>query len=335
MTVLGPIAPDTLGPTLMHEHVLCDITPPALAAKGGPEAEITLETCWEIRHQWCNHLGNHRLTDEAVAIAELERLHAEGGRALVELTCAGIAPHPAGLARVSAASGVHIVMGCGFYVEAYLDASARGASVDWLAGEMVAAVRHGMGGIRAGIIGEIGLSSPWTEAEKRVLAAAAVAQCGTGASLNVHPPRSPFDLVEVVEFIRAHGGDPERLVMSHVDRTLFDVDGLVRLADTGCVIEFDFFGIESSWYPFQPDIDLPNDGTRLRLLRGLADSGHLDRIAVSQDICTRTRLVSGGGHGYGHLFRNVIPLMRLRGFTEAEIEQMFVHTPRRLLTIAA
>ena len=27
-TVLGPIAPETLGRTLMHEHVLCDIRPP-------------------------------------------------------------------------------------------------------------------------------------------------------------------------------------------------------------------------------------------------------------------------------------------------------------------
>ncbi len=30
-TVLGPIAPAQLGPTLMHEHLLCDITPPKMA----------------------------------------------------------------------------------------------------------------------------------------------------------------------------------------------------------------------------------------------------------------------------------------------------------------
>ena len=30
-TVLGPIAPEALGRTLMHEHVLSDIRPPARA----------------------------------------------------------------------------------------------------------------------------------------------------------------------------------------------------------------------------------------------------------------------------------------------------------------
>ena len=37
-TVLGPIAPDRLGPTLMHEHLLWDIAPPALAAKNATTA---------------------------------------------------------------------------------------------------------------------------------------------------------------------------------------------------------------------------------------------------------------------------------------------------------
>ena len=43
-TVTGLIEPATLGQVLMHEHVLCDITPPALAAKNDPGPEITLQT---------------------------------------------------------------------------------------------------------------------------------------------------------------------------------------------------------------------------------------------------------------------------------------------------
>ena len=35
---------------------------------------------------------------------------------------------------------------------------------------------------------------------------------------------------------------------------------------------------------------------------------------------------------YGHIFRNVVPLMRRKGFTEDEIDNILVHTPRRLLT---
>jgi phosphotriesterase-related protein len=53
---------------------------------------------------------------------------------------------------------------------------------------------------------------------------------------------------------------------------------------------------------------------------------------ISHDICYRTRLSRFGGHGYGHIFANVVPLMRRRGFSAAEIEQITIGTPRRLLT---
>jgi phosphotriesterase-related protein len=53
---------------------------------------------------------------------------------------------------------------------------------------------------------------------------------------------------------------------------------------------------------------------------------------MSHDICYRTRLTEFGGHGYGHIFENVIPLMRRRDFSEEEIEQITINTPKRLLT---
>ena len=40
-----------------------------------------------------------------------------------------------------------------------------------------------------------------------------------------------------------------------------------------------------------------------------------------------------GGHGYGHILQNVLPLMRARGFSESEIDAILVANPRRLLTI--
>ena len=52
---------------------------------------------------------------------------------------------------------------------------------------------------------------------------------------------------------------------------------------------------------------------------------------ISQDICTKVRQVQFGGHGYGHIFANVLPLMRRKGFTPAEIDAIVVHNPARLL----
>jgi phosphotriesterase-related protein len=99
------------------------------------------------------------------------------------------------------------------------------------------------------------------------------------------------------------------------------------------VLEWDLFGQESSYYRLA-DIDMPNDAMRLRAIRRLVDRGHLAQVVVSHDICYRSRLVRYGGHGYGHIFANVVPLMRRRGFTESEIAAILVDNPRRLLTLA-
>ena len=48
---------------------------------------------------------------------------------------------------------------------------------------------------------------------------------------------------------------------------------------------------------------------------------------ISHDICYRTRLASFGGHGYGHIFRNVVPMMKKRGYSEDEIDAILVAQP--------
>ena len=106
----------------------------------------------------------------------------------------------------------------------------------------------------------------------------------------------------------------------------------LRLVETGAVAEWDFFGIESSYYPFAP-IDLPNDGMRLNLIAVLIARGYGAQVTMSQDICTKTRLKRYGGHGYGHLIENVMPIMRLKNFDRSMIEQILIGTPRRLLTL--
>jgi phosphotriesterase-related protein len=77
---------------------------------------------------------------------------------------------------------------------------------------------------------------------------------------------------------------------------------------------------------------MPNDAQRLRMIRNLIAHGHLERIVISHDICYRTRLTRFGGHGYGHIFANVVPMMRRRGFEAGEIEVILIANPRRLLT---
>jgi phosphotriesterase-related protein len=333
-TVLGDIAPEALGVTLMHEHILCDITPPALRNRPDLDEPITLANRYDIDYGRRPHAGKSKLLDRELAVAEVAAFAADGGQAMVELTIGGLAPDPLGLIEVSRRTGVQVVMGCGHYVHAFQDPANATRTVEDFAAEMVAAVRIGAWGtdIRAGLIGEIGCSEPWTEQERRVMAGAVLAQQETGAALTIHPGVIPDQPQEIIDVVRAHGGDVARTIIDHVDRTIFDEDRLFRLADTGCVLEFDLFGFEQGYWGYAP-IHMPNDLTRIGMIRALFDRGHGAQVAISQDICRLTRLLAYGGHGYGHILRNVLPLMRERGFSEAELHQVMVETPRRLLTL--
>jgi phosphotriesterase-related protein len=334
-TVLGPIEPEALGRTLMHEHVLCDIRPPGTRSDNDLGPEITLGNTWQINYgRGVKRAGRKYMLDlEDIARAEVEMMKHDGGDAIVELTCGGLSPDPAGLKRIAEGTGVHVVMGCGYYVNDYQDPKNHGRAVDDFADEMIGQILHGAWGtdVRAGMIGEIGCQSPWTDTEKRVMQAALVAASETGASINVHPGRHPDQPQEVADFIKAAGHPTDRIVISHIDRTVFDEPRLLKLAESGVTVEFDLFGQESSYYGLS-DIDMPNDATRLKLIRALIDHGHLDRVVISHDICYRTRLASFGGHGYGHIFRNVVPMMKKRGYSAAEIDAILVSNPRRLLT---
>ena len=126
-TVLGPIEPADLGFTLPHEHT-----------------QIAL---WHIPDRW----DYWQLTrDEPVILEELARYRAAGGGALVDLTLPGVGRDPAWLRRLAEASGLHLVMGCGWYRTAYYPPEARidRRSVDDLADELVREAEDGSGGLR-------------------------------------------------------------------------------------------------------------------------------------------------------------------------------------------
>ena len=333
-TVQGLVDPLKLGATLMHEHLLWDIRSPTMRAESDQGPQINLCNCYAINYGRTKAFNNYRLSDESIATEELRLMSDAGGRCVVELSCGGLDPRPHGLVTLSRETGVHIVMGCGHYVHDYQPLANHVRTIDQFAKEMIEQVQVGAWNtdVRAGIIGEIGCQAPWTDLEKRVMAGAVIAMQETGAALNVHPGRHTDQPQEIAEFVSARGADPARVIISHIDRTIFDDDRLMRLADTGVVIEFDLFGMEQSYYPLS-DIDMPNDAIRLRMIRNLITRGHISQIVISHDICYRTRLSQFGGHGYSHIFNNVIPMMISRGYSTVEIDTLMVQNPRRLLTI--
>ncbi|MEO1091429.1 MAG: aryldialkylphosphatase [Pseudomonadota bacterium] len=330
-TVTGDVAPDTLGLTLIHEHLLCDLSAPEL--RHHSSEPIAPEQAHDLRFGWgIDHPGHHRLDDLDVMTAELRAFASAGGGCVVDLTVRGIGQSPTGLRRLAETTGVAVVCGCGWYTDDRAGELIGDASAATLADRLVADLESGIDdtGVRAGLIGEIGCSWPLRATERRSLQAAARAQAETGAALNVHPGRAVAAPFEILDCLAQSGGNPARTIISHLDRTLRDPDDLARLADSGCGLEWDFFGIDGGYYPFAP-IDLPHDGERLDHVQRLADRGHGAQLLVSHDICTLTRLRRWGGHGYAHLLTNGTTYMRRKGFDPALIRALLVDNPARFL----
>ena len=340
-TVLGAVPADELGISLTHEHLLVDLgstfSPPDDATSYSFAYQpVSTDNLWWVRYNYGGNKDNMELLDEETAIAEAARFKRAGGRSIVDATSVGIKRDPLGLARIARATGLNVIMGSGYYVHDYHPKSIVDKSEDEIVEEIVADITEGVGdtGIRSGVIGEVGCSWPLDENERKSLRAAARAQRLTGAPLLIHPGRNPQAPLEIMEIVRESGGDPTRTIMSHVDRTIFDNETLDKLAETGCFIEFDLFGSETTFYPFSP-IDMPNDGKRLDFFMHLRDEGRLGQVLMAQDICNKHRLTKYGGHGYAHILENVKPIMRRKGFLAEEIDQILVGNPARALAFAS
>jgi phosphotriesterase-related protein len=342
LTVLGPVAGDALGITLPHEHLLIDFAvmfkePAESSQRGLARQPVSLANLGWVRHHFSSNLDNLQLLDEDVARDEALLFKHAGGRTLVDPTNRGLARDPLALARLSRATGLHVIMGSGYYVDAAHPADMGAKTVDGIAREIVEDIIRGVGdtGVRAGFIGEIGTTHPWTDNEKKVVRAAVLAQRETGAALMIHPGRRERLPLELLEMVGKEGGDLSRTIMCHVERTIADRGVLLELARTGVYLEYDLFGLETSYYPYNPAFDMPNDGQRMAQILDLIAQGHLRQILMSHDIAYKHLLTRWGGFGYGHLLVNVIPRLRAKGADDATIATLLVDNPRRAFTFSA
>jgi phosphotriesterase-related protein len=340
-TVLGAIAPETIGVTLPHEHLLIDFSvmfaEPAMARDGARAREpVSLANLGWVRQHFNANLDNLQLQDETLARDEILLFKEAGGRTVVDPTPRTLARDPAALARLARATGLNIVMGAGYYVAASHPPDMDRRSEDALAREMIADVTGGVGesGIRAGLIGEIGTTHPFTANEEKVLRAAVTAQRETGAPLMIHPGRHAAMPMALAELVQRAGGDLGRTIMCHLCRTIADVRAVIDLARTGLWLEYDLFGTENSYYPYNPSFDMPNDGGRMAHVLALIEAGYGARLLLSHDVAYKTSLVRYGGHGYHHLLVNVVPRLRAKGVDDAGIRQLLVENPARAFAFA-
>jgi len=337
VTVQGEIAPSDLGVTLAHEHLLIDVSCRLRPAtdrylEGVARQPVNASILSDLRRNPLISRDSLQLTDESVAIEELRLYKEAGGHSLIDHTTRWIGGNPAALKRISQATGVHIVAGCGYYSPVLPD-NIEELEVAQLAESIVREVRQGVDGtnIRPGIIGEIGTNWPLTVHEEKFLRAAGRAQRETGMPLTIHAfpwERCGGLLLDIVE---SEGADPARVVICHLDHKM-DLDYHKSIARRGAYVEYDRFGVE--WYSSQETLrTFPRDTERVEGIVELIRAGCRSQILISQDVCQKIELKRYGGHGYAHIQRYIVPMMRRMGVSAGDIDQILIENPKRLLSI--
>ena len=333
MTVTGAVPADTLGVTLMHEHLLNDCRCWWNRPKEPARSRLACEPVHpgilgELRMDPFVNISNCTLDDERLAIAELADVVALGGRTVVDPTCQGIGRDPRALRRIADATGLNIVMGGGFYLQASHPQRVKAMRATDIADEIVREAIEGVAdtGIRIGLIGEIGMSADVTPEEEKSLRGAAQAQRRTDLPLMVHLPGWFRVAHRVLDAIAEEGGSLRHTVLCHMNPSGADLPYQVALAARGAFLEYDMIGMDF-WYADQ-GVQCPSDEDNARAIMGLIGHGCIDRLLLSQDVFLKMMLTRYGGFGYAYLLRHFLPRLRRHGATEAHIDQMMVRNPR-------
>jgi phosphotriesterase-related protein len=175
-------------------------------------------------------------------------------------------------------------------------------------------------GVRAGIIGEIGVTADYVSAaEERVLRAAARAHAATGAAIYISSEFHPVGLSQL-EILKEEGVDTRRVVVGHADSYL-DLDYHDAIARQGAYVAYDSVG-QTNVYP---------DERRVAMIGELLGKGYADRILLACGVARRSQWMAYGGTGYGHLWQAFLPMLRQAGASAEEIQLLTSINPARAL----
>jgi phosphotriesterase-related protein len=299
-----------------------------------------------------NHRDNLRLDSLDEAIDEASRFRDAGGDTIVDVTPKNSGSDPQRLRTIAHETGLNIVHGTAYYNLRNSEHPERlyEASIDEIAGEFVSDVREGIGNtdVRAGLIGEIGLSNHIEDQQEKVLRAGARAARRTGAPLTVHPPgatrhsqknrtypasRWGLDILDIVE---EEGLAPDRVIIDHQDRSRWyeNLEYQKEIAERGAYVEYDLINAKLVTFKEEHEDAYPSDSERVEYIMDLIEAGHGSNVLLSQDVYNKIHLPAYGGYGYMYILENFVPILRSQGVDEGQITELLVDNPRRVLTFA-
>ncbi len=303
VTVRGPVKADSLGPTLPHEHVLVDF------------------------------IGADRIRPGRYDRAEVFRIvrpylrevRALGCRTLCECTPAFLGRDVQLLLQLSRASGIHLVTNTGLYGAAndrYVPGYARRESAEELAERWTREFTDGIEGtsVRPGFV-KIGVDpGPLSPIDRKLVVAAARTHRATGLTIAAHTGNGTAAL-EQMEILSSHGVATSAWIWVHAQNEP-DLAIHEQVARAGGWVEFDGLSDRS--------VD-----RYVKLLEHMRSKGLLHRVLVSHDAGWYHVGEPGGGRfrPYTTLYRKLLPELRRRGWTDAEVHQLTVANPAEAFAV--
>ncbi|MBC7341035.1 MAG: phosphotriesterase-related protein [Clostridia bacterium] len=309
-TVLGPVSPEDLGITLMHEHIVFGY--PGWygdATLAPPDRQAALKAGIEL----------------------MQQLKDYGVKTFVDATPNEAGRDPELYREISEKTGVNIICATGFYYEeegapAYFKFRSNFADIIAEIYEMfVKEITEGIGrtGIRAGVIKLASSKGMITDYEKAFFRAAAKAQKETGVPIITHTQEGTMG-PEQADLLLREGADPSRIMIGHMsDNT--DIRYHLDVLNQGVYIGFDRMGLQGL-------VGCPMDRERYACIIGLIGIGYGDKIMISHDTIAHwlgrpfalpeVALPLIAEWHPTHLFKNIIPALRKAGITEEQISSL-------------
>lgn len=320
-TVLGTIEAKDLGKTLMHEHLI---------------------------YGFCGFQGDYTLGgfDELLCIREnmkwLTPLKEKYGfRTIVDATNNECGRDPFFLAKMATIMDLNIICSTGFYYEpasAFMYWKFRSGFAD-VETEMYEMMRteltKGIGntGIKAGVIKLASSANQITPFEEKFFRAAARNNRETGATIITHTEAGTMG-PEQAKLLIDNGANPKDIAIGHMCGNT-DLDYHERVLQYGVFDSFDRFGLEGDLF------NTPTDEERCDMIAALLDKGYEDQILMSHDSVTvelgRPRPVPKDNLDFMahanilNIPDRVIPMLKERGVTDAQLDKIFIANPAKVL----
>src|SRR5262245_29724137 len=167
-SVLGPIPATELGVTLVHEHLLVNLSaqqaavPRETQLRALADAEVKLSNLYLVRRAPMLVRDNVLVLDIDVAVAEAQQFRDLGGVTVVDVTISDIGRDPAALQVIARRTGLNVITACGHYTHLTHPPEIEETTVESLAERYIDEITNGIGRtrIKPGVIGEIGTSDP-------------------------------------------------------------------------------------------------------------------------------------------------------------------------------